>query len=194
MRTDPKAHAKAKAGKLGKAKPSRGKAFDGDRAPTDRKPAKADLLASLRALTLALPEGFDADTWISGLPTFQRREAVREVRALVHRLGWLLSRLKSPQERAAKAEGEALTPRADAFSRVVQEQGLILHESKVEPAHGDDDLRRRLSDRLADHMGSTGMAGAAQQIGVSAPTLKAFLAGNPIYAKTRAKIEAYLRA
>ena len=56
---------------------------------------------------------------------------------------------------------------------------------------GDDDLRRRLSERLADD-GSTAMAGVASAIGISKPTLKSFLAGHAIYARTRERIETYL--
>ena len=36
------------------------------------------------------------------------------------------------------------------------------------------------------------MAGVASAIGISKPTLKKFLAGHAIYARTRESIEAYL--
>jgi hypothetical protein len=66
----------------------------------------------------------------------------------------------------------------------------ITAETPAEPA--DDDLRRRLSDRLADRLDDAGCASEAQKIGISAPILKSFLVGNPIYDNTRTKIETYL--
>jgi hypothetical protein len=41
-------------------------------------------------------------------------------------------------------------------------------------------------------MGSTGMAGLAREIDIGAQTLKGFLEGGAVYAKSLAKIEAYL--
>jgi DNA transposition AAA+ family ATPase len=41
-------------------------------------------------------------------------------------------------------------------------------------------------------MGSTGMAGLAREIDIGAQTLKGFLEGGDVYAKSLAKIEAYL--
>ena len=72
-----------------------------------------------------------------------------------------------------------------------EELGDELDRQDAAPA-GDDDLRRRLGDRLPDTPGSTGRARVASEIGISLPTLKSFLAGNAISARTRARIEAYL--
>jgi hypothetical protein len=61
---------------------------------------------------------------------------------------------------------------------------------RAQPAAG----HRRQNDRLADRMGDTGLASTAAAIGMSVRTLKSFLAGNPVYARTREKIAAYLDA
>jgi hypothetical protein len=61
-------------------------------------------------------------------------------------------------------------------------------------ANGDAGLRERLTLRLQDRMGSTGMASVAAEIGVAPQTLKCVLDGNPMQARTRAKVKAWLDA
>ena len=124
-------------------------------------------------------------------------QALRNLIWLAERYGWGEEALDEYRLEAAQ-EIVSGAPAPDAADEPFAHPGAPDADledttaAKAEPT--DDDLRRRLSDRLADHMGSTGMAGVARKIGIGARTLKAFLAGNPIYTKTRGRIEAYLSA
>jgi hypothetical protein len=73
-------------------------------------------------------------------------------------------------------------------------------DGNLEPAEGsgaddpDADLRQRLRDFMDAHHGGRSTASVAGRIGIGAGTLKVFLEGDRIYAKTRTAIEAYLTA
>ena len=56
----------------------------------------------------------------------------------------------------------------------------------------DAELRQRLQEHLDAHAGGTTRESTASRIGISTPTLRMFLDGGRIYAKTRTAIEDYL--
>ena len=94
LRTDPEAHAKAKAGTLGRRKPvRRARPIDGDLEAAPKPARRVDLLETLRMLELALPESFDVTAWAVAMPQFQRRDVVRLLRVLWHRLDQLVGKL-----------------------------------------------------------------------------------------------------
>ncbi len=104
-----------------------------------------DLLVTMRALEVALPDGFDGARWFSGLPTFQQKGAVKTVRDLGFRLDLLLQAIvggsvepaePAPDvdpitEPAAKSKG---APKCAICGKAIRKDQMeVQHEGK--PAH-----------------------------------------------------------
>jgi Protein of unknown function (DUF3102) len=146
--------------------------------------ARPDLATAVRDLDRILAEGVQVAAWLGALPKTTRHDLRRRVEGLMVKLDDVQDLLLSSAKNAAQ-EAEAEPAADDATERPAAEQD-------ASPADPDAELRQRLVDRLADRMGSTGMATVAAQIGVGASTLNTFLRGGKVYAKTRKAIEAYL--
>jgi ParB-like chromosome segregation protein Spo0J len=132
MRTDPEAHAKAKAGTLGRAKPTRRERDLGPKraeefvqAHPEADPAHARVTAAIREMRRALPQSFEVNPWALAQPAASRAsllEDLRHVRTMVDILMTELRRLECnvfakpepteelSEELAAETNGEVREP------------------------------------------------------------------------------------
>jgi ParB-like nuclease domain len=142
MRTDPDAHAKAKARKLGRAKPTKRitktKPLDGDRDPTPKRDPKPDVRLMVNHLLGAIPKNFNATAWAADMPEFLRKNTAAAIKELRDRLLILEDVLTMAPQRFAAEVLLDPTPEfcdfAGAIGRAVDQ--LVESTERISPRTG----------------------------------------------------------
>jgi ParB-like chromosome segregation protein Spo0J len=214
MRADPEAHAKAKAGTLGRKQPqskpqkmrrqwdAMRKPVDGDVEPKPK--ARLDPRDVINQLLMAIPKNFDAAAWAAELPSFLRKNTASSIKDLRGRL-LVLETVLTGADRILEPE-PALAPPEPATPELAEEmadampqepvEGLLAPSAAVVAARSathpaPDALRERLRAALDSlRMSETRFA---KHAGIPQPSLNRFMLGQGGTSRAnRAKIEAAL--
>jgi hypothetical protein len=135
MRIDPDAHEKAKAGTLARAKPTKPKPIDGDRAPepVTKPPKREDLTVAIRGVALALNlHQRKLAEWAHTVPSFTKRDLLATVRQTREQLADVETALSNGDYDYDRKVRRERTLRAALSAVLEQDGGTPLAEQLTE--------------------------------------------------------------